>query len=140
MKDNKGQMSLEYMLIFTVSLIILVAFTLPLLNYGVGETLDVSETLQVKSDLNKLASAIMQVYGQGQGAKQTVNLDVKKPINIQIKNNMISSKITLNDKTKKTVSVECKSNFKSQSFKLKRGVNKIVVEWPVGNEEMLIYA
>ena len=139
MKDSSGQISLEYLLIFTISMIVLVAFTLPMMQYGIEETLDVSDTLQVKSDLSKLSSAITQVYGQGQGAKQTVDLDVKKPITFEIRNNGISAKLKLNDKSKKKVSINCKSNFKSQSFKLDKGINRIVVEWPVGEDKMIIY-
>ena len=40
-KDNKGQISLEYLLIFAVSLIILIVFTLPLLQLGLENTMDV---------------------------------------------------------------------------------------------------
>ena len=59
--DNHGQISLEYLLIFTVSLIILLIFTLSLAENSIKDTLDVSDSLDVKSDLSKIANAIKQV-------------------------------------------------------------------------------
>jgi uncharacterized protein (UPF0333 family) len=61
MIDSRGQVSLEYLLIFVVSLILLIAFTLPLAELTIGNTLDVSETLNVKSDLSKVSQAIEEV-------------------------------------------------------------------------------
>ena len=77
-KDNSGQVSLEYLLIFAISLIILVTFTLPLTELTIENTLDVSDTLDVKSDLSQLSQAICQVYGEGQGSKQTVTVQSSK--------------------------------------------------------------
>ena len=74
MIDNRGQVSLEYLLIFVVSLILLIAFTLPLAELTIGNTLDVSDTLNVKSDLSKVSQAIEEVYGQGQGSKHTIDV------------------------------------------------------------------
>ena len=76
-KEECGQISLEYILIFTISLIILMIFTLPLAENSIKDTLDVYDSLNVKSDLSKISCAIKQVYGQGQGSKQTVKLESK---------------------------------------------------------------
>ena len=69
-KDEAGQVALEYMLIFAVSLILLIVFTLPLADLTISNTLDVSDTLDVKSDLSEIADAVKQVYGQGQGSRK----------------------------------------------------------------------
>ena len=95
--DNKGQVSLEYLLIFAISLILLIAFTLPVANFGLEKTLDVSNALDTKAELSKLSNAISQVYGEGQGAKQTIFLTVNEPINVKISNSYISASIKLND-------------------------------------------
>ena len=62
--DNHGQISLEYLLIFTVSLIILLIFTLSLAENSIKDTLDVSDKLSVKQivDIEKtdLASGSVQ--------------------------------------------------------------------------------
>lgn len=138
-KDSRGQISLEYLLIFAVSLIILIAFTLPLLNESMSNTFDVSNSLKSKSDLSSLAQAIKQVYGEGQGSKQTVTLEVDKPIKIDIADNVISSKVKLNNNKYKVEKINVKSKLKANSFNLDKGKNSIVVDWPVGSENMNVY-
>ena len=44
-KDDVGQISLEYMLIFTISLIILIVFTLPLAELTIKDTFDISDSV-----------------------------------------------------------------------------------------------
>ena len=139
MMDNKGQVSFEYLLIFAISLIILIVFTLPLMQYSVENTLDVSDSIEVKADLEKISSAIKQVYGQGQGARQPVTLNVNKAIKININSNYVSSNLKLKDSSNKNIRVDCRSNFKSTSLSLKKGVNTVVVEWPSGSDKMIIY-
>ena len=138
-KDNKGQVSLEYLLIFAVSLIILIAFTMPLLNETMSNTFDVSDSLKAKDDLSKIAQALMKVYGEGEGSKQTVNLDLKKGVKIDVSGNQISSKIKLNTKQTKVIKINVRSNLKTTALKLDKGKNSLVVEWPVGEKNMKLY-
>ncbi|MEE1128919.1 MAG: class III signal peptide-containing protein [Methanobrevibacter sp.] len=137
-KDNSGQVSLEYLLIFAISLIVLIVFTMPLLNQSMKTTMDVSDSLKMKSDLSKIASAIRIVYGEGQGSKQTVNINVVQPVKVNVGGEYISCNLNLNDRSNKYIKVHCKSNLKFSSITLKKGMNSIVVEWPVGKEEMII--
>lgn len=136
MKENKGQVSLEYLLVFVVSLIILTVFTLPLIDYSLKATLDVSDSLKIKSDLSDIASAIKTVYNEGQGSKQTVNIQSDKEITFNIGSSYLSGN---KGYSSKSIEVPCKSNLKSSSINLKEGNNVVVVEWPVGSENMLIY-
>ena len=73
-RDNGGQVALEYLLIFAVSLILLIVFTMPMVQLAIADTMDVSDTLNAKSDMSKIAQAVEEVYGQGQGSKQTVRI------------------------------------------------------------------
>lgn len=139
MRESRGQVSLEYLLIFSVSLIILIAFTMPLLEQSMDATFDVSDSLKAKSELSDLAQAIRQVYGQGQGSKQTVTLDVDRPVKINVANNHVSSKLKLKDNDNKEIRIEVKSKLKSDSFKLSKGKTTFVVEWPENEEYMTIY-
>ena len=139
MMDDKGQVSLEYLLIFAVSFIVLIAFTLPLLEGSMSTTFDVSDSLELKSDLSKLSQAIMQVYGQGQGSRIAVDLDINSPVKINIADNYVSSKIMLKNKQYKEIKIPVKSKLKSTSFKLSKGKNTLVIEWPVESENMIIY-
>lgn len=139
MEDNGGQVSLEYLLIFSVSLIILIAFTLPLLEESLNDTFDVADSIKAKSDLSKMSQAIKQVYGQGQGSKKTVYLDIDNPTTINIADDHVSSKIKLKNHQHKEIRINVKSKLKTTSFKLSKGEKIFVIEWPTDNQNMLIY-
>lgn len=138
-EDNKGQVSMEYLLIFAISLIILIAFTLPIANFGLEKTFDVFNVLDTKAELSKLSNAISQVYSEGQGSKQIVFLTVDNPVNVKVLNSYISASITLNDGKIKTLKLNHNSNLDSGRIFLDKGENKIIIEWPIGKENMVIY-
>ena len=131
-------MSLEYLLIFALSLIILVAFTMPFLVQSMDMSFDVSSSIGAKSDLSRMAHAIKQVYGEGQGSKQTITIDADVPVKIDVANNHVSSKIKLKNGDNKVVKMNVKSTLKTNSFKLNKGMHTFVIEWPVGSKNMII--
>lgn len=137
--DDKGQISLEYLLILVISLIILIAFTLPLMDYGMGVALDVSDSLKVKSDLSDIALAVKTVYNEGQGSKQTVHVQPKDSIKVNVGQSHISASMPLHEGGYKKIKVSCKSNLESSSIYLRKGSNTIIVEWPVNSENMTIF-
>ncbi|WP_407424704.1 class III signal peptide-containing protein [Methanobrevibacter sp.] len=138
-KEDKGQVSLEYLLIFAVSIILLIAFTLPLAQFGMEKSLDVSNSINAKGELSKLSNAISQVYGEGQGSKQTVYLSLDKAINIKITNSYLSASYNMKDGKIKELKLNHNSNLKSGSLFLDKGENKVVVEWPIDSGEMNVY-
>ena len=139
MIDSRGQVSLEYLLIFVVSLILLIAFTLPLAELTIGNTLDVSETLNVKSDLSKVSQAIEEVYGQGQGSKHTIDVVASKDLKVNVASDYISYDIKLKDGQNKAEKIYFRSTLEKSSIYLKKGENSITVEWPENSENMQIY-
>ena len=138
-KEDKGQVSLEYLLIFAVSIILLIAFTLPLAEIGLEKTLDVSNTMNAKGELSKLSNAVSQVYGEGQGSKQTIYMDLDKSINVKITNSYLSASYMMKDSKTKEFKLYHNSNLNSGSLFLDKGENKIIVEWPINSEHMIIY-
>lgn len=138
LSDNRGQVSLEYLLIFAISMILLIVFTLPLAEMGIENTMDVSDSLDVKSDLSSIAQAIEQVYGEGEGSRQTVEVKSPSNLNVDIANNYISTNLKLKGGTSKSVKVTFNSNLEKSSLKLSKGDNIIIVEWPVGSQNMII--
>ena len=136
---DRGQVSLEYMLIFAISLILLAVFTLPLTERTIENTLDVSDTLDVKSDLSKISLAVKEVYGQGQGSKQTIHIVSSKDLQVNVADNYISCTLKLNDGQTKTEKMYFKSTLEKSSIYLKKGENSIVVEWPENCENMQIF-
>lgn len=139
MVDDRGQVSLEYMLIFAISLILLAVFTLPLTERTIENTLDVSDTLDVKSDLSKMSLAVKEVYGQGQGSKQTIHIVSSKDLQVDVADNYISCTLKLNDGQSKTEKMYFNSTLEKSSIYLKKGENSIVVEWPENCENMQIF-
>lgn len=138
-KDDGGQVSLEYLLIFSASLIILIAFTLPLLEESMNNTFDVYDTIKTKSDVSKLAQAIKQVYGEGQGSRKTVYIDVDKPVKINVNNDYVSANFKFKNNHNKQIKVDVKSSLKTNSFKLSKGGKIFIVEWPINSQNMIIY-
>ena len=138
-KEDKGQVSLEYLLIFAVSIILLIAFTLPLAEIGLEKTLDVSNTMNAKGELSELSNAVSQVYGEGQGSKQTIYMDLDKSINVKITNSYLSASYMMKDSKTKEFKLYHNSNLNSGSLFLDKGENKIIVEWPINSEHMIIY-
>ncbi len=138
-KDDKGQISLEYLLIFAISMAILIVFTLPLTEQSLEDTLDVSSSLDVKNDLSKITQAIEKVYGEGQGSKQTVNIISQNKVIIYITDNHIFCKLKLKSGSYKTIDDYYESNLATCSITLNKGENILVVEWPENSDKMVIY-
>ena len=139
MNDNNAQVSVEYLLIFAISLIILIAFTLPIAEIALQNTFDVSNSLNVNSEISILANTISQVYGEGHGSKQTIYLTLDKPVSLKLTSSYLSTKLKLNDGKSKDFKVYYRSNLANSNLYLNKGVNKIVVEWPINEEKMLVF-
>jgi uncharacterized protein (UPF0333 family) len=139
-KDDKGQVSLEYLLIFAVSMAILIVFTLPLTQQTIEDAVDVSNSLDVKNDLSKITHAIEKVYGEGQGSRQTVNIISPNKVKIQLTANHISCKLKLKSGSYKSIDDYYESNLAANSISLKKGENVLAVEWPENSENMIIYS
>lgn len=139
MLDEKGQISLEYLLIFTISLIILIVFTMPLSEMTIKNTLDISQAMDMKSDLSKLSQAIKQVYGQGQGSRQTVLINAPSSQKLDVGNNYVLCNLKLKDNSNKLIKFNFESNLGKSTIQLSKGDNEIIVEWPDGSKNMNIY-
>lgn len=140
MRDNSGQVALEYILIFTVFLILLIVFTLPLSELAVKNTLDVSDTLDAKSDLSKIAQAVKEVYGQGQGSRQTVEIASSKDVKVNVANNYVSCTLKLKDGSSKVEKIYFKSTLQKSTLYISKDENSIVIDWPIDSENMQIYS
>ena len=139
MKDNRAQISLEYILIFAISLLVLMIFTLPLAEDSIKNTVDVSDSLNARYCMSNIAKAIKEVYGEGQGSKRTLDIDSDKQIRVSVSDSYISCSVKLKSNSNKQIKESFKSNLKKTSITLNEGKNAIIVEWPVGSENMLIY-
>ena len=139
MVDSRGQVSLEYLLIFLISLILLITFTMPMMELSVKNTLDVSDSLNMKAQLSKIAHAVEQVYGEGQNSRHSVNVDSPASVKLNIESSYISCSMKLKDNSKKSIRVNVDSALESSALSLDKGENSIIVEWPENSENMIIY-
>ena len=137
--EDKGQVSLEYLLIFAVSLIFLMVFTLPLTQQAIENTMDISDSLNAKSELSKISIAIKEVYGEGQGSKHTVDLNSNNKIKIAITDKYVYCNLKLKSKETKQIKEYFNSNVEKTSITLDKGANTLIVEWPINSENMIIY-
>lgn len=137
--EEKGQVSLEYLLIFALSLMILMTFTLPLAELSIENAMDVSDSLNAKSDLSKISQAIEQVYGEGQGSKKTININSNNEFKITFANKYAYCNLKLNNNHNKQIKEYYNSKIEKTSISINEGDNAIVVEWPIDSENMLIY-
>ena len=137
--EDRGQISLEYLLIFAVSLLILMIFTLPLSEMSIENTMDVSDSLNAKSDLSKISQVIEQVYGEGQGSKHTIDISSNRNIKITITDSRAYCDLKLKDNHNKQIIQYYNSNIEKTSLYLDEGENTLVVEWPINSQNMLIY-
>lgn len=137
--DNKGQLSLEFLMIFSLSLIILLIFTLPLAELAIENSFDLSDVTNVKFELSKISNSINQVKAEGQGSKKSIILNLDRDIIIQIKNNEVSTDVLLKDGLTKKVKLSHNCNYLDYTFYLNKGKNIVVIEWPLNFTFMKIY-
>ncbi len=115
--DLKGQIALEYLLMFFVILIIFSVISIPFITGGIENINDLTETIEVKSSLIEIGNNIKLFYPLDVGSKRTFSVYV--PANIVLYYTTDSSRhyiyttLTLSDNTKKRVQVEvpCKISF-----------------------------
>ena len=138
MKDNNGQVSLEFLMLFSIFLLFLITFTLPLTETSIKNNLELEEAISIKYELSKLANGITQIYNQGQGSKKTIILDLKHPISITINNNSIWTRFFTSDLNYKYIKFDILYNGVSKTLTFDKGINKIIISWPINSEGMII--
>lgn len=119
--DCKAQVSLEFLLIFFISLIILSVISIPLTYDTINTVNDIKSSTEVKNTLVELSNNVNIVYSSGYGSKKTISVNVPSKMNIYYKSvnkkHYLYSYVILSDNTKKEVStqVPCKVSFNGKS-------------------------
>lgn len=139
MKENSAQVSLEYILIFAISLMVLMLFTLPLAEESIRDTVDVSDSLNAKYELSKISQAVKEVYGEGQGSRHSFDVNFNKKTKITVTSDYVSCNLKLKDNSNKQIRECFNSKIKKTSITLDKGENRLTVEWPMDSRNMIIY-
>lgn len=143
--SNNAQLSLELFLILLISIMIFVSITIPLANFGFDFAFDSSNSLEIKSELSKIANGIDMVYSNGAGSKRSISINSPSNVDIKFTNNpnfdggLAIVDYVLNDGTLKRIEVNYKCSSLNQNLHISEGYNLIIVEWPVGSENIIIY-
>lgn len=138
MVDEQGQLSLELILIFAISIIVLTIFTLPLSELAIGNTLEVFEVINTKSNLYEIANGINEVYSQGQGAKKTITINSDNSYLIKISPNSLTTTLTLENGDKKNLKVNHEYNNLNLIINIEKGKNRIIINWDENSDYLTV--
>ena len=145
LKDIKGQLSLEFLLISFLAILILVSITLPLANLGLNLGLDSSNTLEIKSEVSKITNGIDSVYSNGAGSKRTIAIDVPIDTHVRFSKNpnsemgLATVNHGLSDGSMKKIELSYKYPNLNFDLYLIKGYNTVIVEWPVNSSQIIVY-
>ena len=130
--DDKGQLSLEYVLLSMMAILIISLVSVPILLTTIDYSLDIIDSINSKAELIKITDAIDYCYSSGKGSKRIVYVDFNQDVDVKLSNNgkkgFASINLSLSDNSK-----EIKSSFDyiglNENIHLPKGFNKILVKW-----------
>ena len=126
--DNKGQLSLEYILSSMIIILIISLVSVPILLTTIDYSNDIMDSINAKNELNKITDAIDYCYSSGKGSKRIVYLDFNQDVDIRLSNGFASINLNLSDGVKEIRS-EYDCNSLNENIHLSEGFSKISVEW-----------
>ena len=130
--DNKGQLSLEYVLSSMIVLLIISIISVPILLTAMDYSTDIIDSINSKSELSKITGAIDFCYASGKGSKRIVFVDFNQNVDIRFYNDgkrgFASINLNLSD-NEKEISSSFDYNGLNENIHLSKGFNKIAVKW-----------
>ena len=130
--DNKGQLSLEYILSSMVVILIISLISVPVLFTAMDYSNDIIDSINSKAELSEITDAIDYCYASGKGSKRIIYVDFNRDVNLKLSNNgkegIASIYLNLSHDSKElTDQFDCPHL--NENIHLSRGFNKIIVEW-----------
>ncbi|MBQ6139570.1 MAG: hypothetical protein IJI80_07855 [Methanobrevibacter sp.] len=130
--DNKGQLSLEYVLSSMIVILIISLISVPILLTAMDYSNDIIDSINSKSELSKISDAIDFCYASGKGSKRIVFVDFNRDVDIRFYNDgkkgVASINLNLSDNSKEITS-SYDYNALNENIHLSKGFNKIAVKW-----------
>ena len=130
--DNKGQLSLEYVLSSMIVILIITLISVPILLTAMDYSTDIIDSINSKSELSKITGAIDFCYASGKGSKRIVFVDFNRNVDIRFYNDgkrgFASINLNLSD-NEKEISSSFDYNGLNENIHLSKGFNKITVIW-----------
>ena len=109
--DNKGQLSLEYILSAMIVILIISLLSVPVLSLTMDYSNDIIDSINAKNELSKITDAIDFCYNSGKGSKRVVLIDFNRDLSIRFSNNAAGGIAYLNLNLSDGKSKEIISNF-----------------------------
>ncbi len=136
--EDKGQISVEYLLTVVVFLLILSLVTLPMVGRSINDTMDISNSADVEKSLNSIANAVNIVYANGPGAKRTISVYMPSTqiLTFNSTNKEISTIVPLNrpfEGGDKTITATVHHNVTISPASFNKGWHTVTVEWTTDN-------
>ncbi len=136
--EDSGQMSVEVLFLFAISIMVLLIFTIPIAQLAIATTLDVSNTINAEGELKRLANGIDKVYSEGMGAQKIETLEFNSDISVMVKSKVMSSEVRLHDGKTKGLSQTVKADNLYSNLKLNKGTNKVLIVWSEDSKNIVI--
>lgn len=139
-KSNKGQLSIEYLFIFIISITLITLIFIPLISDSLDYTIDLTHTYNTKVELSEIVNGINEVYASGSGSKRTIFLTMPEDCVLSFSSNNINTNLKLSDNTIKNIKLNTEyDNLNNPPIQLKKGYNKLCIEWPENTSDIKIY-
>ncbi|MGL6299205.1 MAG: hypothetical protein ACRC1M_08585 [Methanobacteriaceae archaeon] len=146
---QKGQVSLEFLLVILVALLIFSTLLLPLVSISLDYSNDMTNTAKTKVELSKIASGYDDVISSGIGSKRIIAVNIPVDCQLEIKNKLINNaningellaKVYLSDGGEKIVKINTKSSENSinQILLLNKGENTLSINWESSNNQITL--
>lgn len=131
--DNKGQLSLEYILSAMMVILLITLLSMPILSLTIDYSNDIVDSINAKSELSKITDAIDFCFNSGKGSKKTVLLDFNKDLSVRFsgngKNGIAIVNLELSDGSSKEISSDFEYLGLNENIHFSKGFNKLLVEW-----------
>lgn len=131
---EKGQLSLELLLLSLITIILLSLILIPFVSYCSEIIIDTTSSLNIKSEMSKITNGINQVYTEGCGSKRVISLNLNKesfivfsPLNL--KEGKATSSYRLSNNQLKNIEIIYKCPDLNTNLHLSKGYNKVLIFW-----------
>ncbi len=133
----RGQSAIEYLLIFSVVLVIFAVITLgEMVNPTAEAGRDTLYLSQARSAADAIAGAVNSVYANGQGATKSVGFSIDQSWGLQLTENQLTISLEISDGTQ-NVESSLRYGFNDNLQNLSTGTYTVIAEWSGGQENIV---
>lgn len=133
----RGQSAIEYLLIFSVVLVIFAIITLgEMVNPTEEAGRDTLYLSQARSAADAIAGAVNSVYANGQGATKSVGFSIDQSWGLQLTENQLTISLEISDGTQ-NVESGLRYGFNDNLQNLSTGTYTVIAEWSGGQDNIV---